>query len=160
MRRVLLFGFALLLVPAASAQVPSAPDTIVQDTTIDAAKADSIRSLIRMTRSSQIAEQIFSRVLRMQRQQYPNVPDEWWSKARENADFSGLIDQLVPIYAKHFTHEEINRLLEFYRTPVGRKVIDKMPSIMQESMSLGRMWGKRLRQQLVEQLKSDGYIET
>ncbi len=157
---LLLFGLACLLVPATFAQTSSAPDTTAQSTTIDAAKADSIRALIRMTRSSQIAKQIFNRILKMQRQRHPNVPDEWWENAREEADFEGLIDQFVPIYAKHFTHEEINQLLEFYRTSVGQKVIEKMPSVMQESMSLGRKWGKRLRQQLIKQLKSDGYIKT
>jgi len=42
--------------------------------------------------------------------------------------------QTIRIYSRHFTTEEIEQLAAFYRSPVGKKMIAKMPVIMQESM--------------------------
>jgi hypothetical protein len=146
--------------PAAAQDAAPAPDTTAQPSIQDEAKADSIRTLVRMTQAGRIAKQIFNRVLRIQKKQHPEVPERWWKQARQHADIDGLIDRIIPIYAKHFTQKEINQLLDFYRSPVGKKVIEKMPTIMQESMMVGQEWGKKLRKQLIEQLKADGYLET
>lgn len=42
----------------------------------------------------------------------------------------------IQLYARHFTTEDIDQLADFYRSPVGRKTLTKMPVIMQESMQL------------------------
>lgn len=40
----------------------------------------------------------------------------------------------IQIYGRHFTTEEIDQLAAFYRSPIGKKALAKMPVIMQESM--------------------------
>ncbi|RQH10849.1 DUF2059 domain-containing protein, partial [Okeania hirsuta] len=39
-----------------------------------------------------------------------------------------------PIYDKYFTEEDLQTLIEFYQTPTGRKTIELMPQLFQESM--------------------------
>ena len=41
-------------------------------------------------------------------------------------------NQLVGIYDKHFSNEEIKGLLEFYGSPLGQKVAAEMPKIGRE----------------------------
>lgn len=41
----------------------------------------------------------------------------------------GAMDQLIPAYAKTFTHEEIRQYLAFYETPLGRKIADTTPQL-------------------------------
>jgi uncharacterized protein len=48
--------------------------------------------------------------------------------------------RVVDIYVKHFTHDEVRALLDFYTTPVGRKVIRVMPMLAQESSAAGQRW--------------------
>ena len=52
-----------------------------------------------------------------------------------------LANRLVPVYAKHFTHQEVQEMLAFFRSEVGRKIVAKNPQIMTESMEVGRQWG-------------------
>lgn len=33
----------------------------------------------------------------------------------------GMLDQVIPVYDKYFTHQEIQELIVFYQTPVGKK---------------------------------------
>lgn len=43
--------------------------------------------------------------------------------------------ELVNIYDKHFTHGEIQDLIEFYESPTGKKILEKNPEITKELMS-------------------------
>ena len=38
-----------------------------------------------------------------------------------------MADIIVPIYDKHFTESDIDGLIAFYRTPVGKKFIKELP---------------------------------
>jgi hypothetical protein len=52
----------------------------------------------------------------------------------ERLDFSEIIEAVYPpIYDEYFSEEELREMLVFYRTPVGRKSIEVMPSLMQEA---------------------------
>ncbi|WP_243374885.1 DUF2059 domain-containing protein [Geotalea sp. SG265] len=72
-----------------------------------------------------------------------------------------LMMEIVPIYARHFTHEEIKGLIAFYSTPLGKKSIAAMPAVMQECMQAGQAWGERispvLAPRLESRLKQEGY---
>jgi hypothetical protein len=52
----------------------------------------------------------------------------------ERLNFSTIIDSVyLPLYDKYFSEEELRQMVAFYRTPVGRKTIAVMPSLMQEA---------------------------
>ena len=56
----------------------------------------------------------------------------------------GLMDQVIPVYHKYFTHQEIRELLDFYQTPIGKKAIMVLPRVVSDSMVAGRRWGESL----------------
>jgi hypothetical protein len=43
---------------------------------------------------------------------------------------------MIEVYRAHFTEEEIQGLLKFYDSDVGRSTIAKMPAVMQSSMQI------------------------
>src|SRR5262249_28270378 len=47
-------------------------------------------------------------------------------------DVDGLADQLVVIYDKHYTDDEIKGMLQFFGSPLGQKVAAEMPKISKE----------------------------
>ena len=52
----------------------------------------------------------------------------------ERLNFSTIIETVYPpLYDKRFSEEELRQMVAFYRTPVGRKSIAMMPSLMQEA---------------------------
>jgi len=42
----------------------------------------------------------------------------------------------IQIYQETFTQEEIDGLIAFYKSPAGVAFVDKMPVVMQRSMSI------------------------
>ena len=73
---------------------------------------------------------------------HPELDAETEAKLRElarnyMAEIMGDMGSMVSaILSKHFNEEELRELLAFHRSPVGQKSIEKMPLIMQESITL------------------------
>lgn len=68
----------------------------------------------------------------------------------------GFIDLVAPVYAKHFEEAELDALIEFYASPVGKKTIEKLPLITAESMAAGQVWGESIAKRAIEKLKAAG----
>ncbi|MYM85121.1 DUF2059 domain-containing protein [Duganella sp. FT50W] len=49
-----------------------------------------------------------------------------------------ILNQTVPIYARNFSADELRQITAFYRTPVGAKMLTKMPQLMGEGMQVGQ----------------------
>lgn len=124
---------------------------------ISTAKENDIRTLLDQTGADKIGIQLGSSLLPMISQgiqlKYPQVTKNTLNKINneisrifiEKANAKGgLVDIIVPIYAKHYSHDEIKELITFYKTDLGKKTIDIMPLIMTESMAAGQKWGQGL----------------
>jgi hypothetical protein len=48
-----------------------------------------------------------------------------------------MIDAVVPIYQRHFTSADVEELVRFYSSPVGQKLLNEQPKMLQESMQAG-----------------------
>jgi hypothetical protein len=70
-----------------------------------------------------------------------------------------LTARMVPIYQRHFSAADIEGLLRFYRSPLGRKVITEMPATMAEGMQLGQDWGRQRAQAMLAELQKGGRID-
>ena len=68
-----------------------------------------------------------------------------------------MIELVIPIYAKHFSHDEIKQLIAFYQSPIGKRLIEEQPAIAQEAMQVGQAWGQQIGQRIAQKLKDAGY---
>jgi len=55
---------------------------------------------------------------------------------REEISWQKMKQPIIDVYAEVFTEEEVSELIKFYETPVGQKMLQKMPELMQASMSI------------------------
>lgn len=55
---------------------------------------------------------------------------------REELSWDKLRPVYVQIYQETFTQEEIDGLIAFYNSPAGAAFVEKMPVVMQRSMSI------------------------
>lgn len=63
-----------------------------------------------------------------------------------------LINYFVKVYRKHFTQQEINSLIAFYQTDLGKKAISVLPQITQEAMVYGQKVGEYYGQKIMYEL--------
>ena len=57
---------------------------------------------------------------------------------KEELSWNKLKGQFVDVYVDVFSEEELEELVAFYKSPLGQKLIVKMPQLMQESMGLAQ----------------------
>ena len=113
---------------------------------IDPAKDAAIRHLIELTEVSKLGENISNAMLVRVREvmgraipadQLAKFMDEFTPKYTASAPTSAVTDAIVPIYAKHFSMEDIQALTKFYETPLGQRVVKSMPDVAEESQAVG-----------------------
>ena len=68
-----------------------------------------------------------------------------------NAD--DVTAQLLSIYDKHFTDDEIKSLLQFYGSPLGQKFAAEMPKIAVETQAANRAVSTRVAKEVLQDLR-------
>ena len=68
-------------------------------------------------------------------------------------DADQITEQLVGIYDKHFTDDEIKGLLQFYGSPLGQKVAGEMPKINRETQAAVRSASGRAAREALAEVK-------
>ena len=66
-----------------------------------------------------------------------------------------LLDEIAAVYAQKLEAAEMKAVAEFYRSPVGSRLIDAQPQIMQESMMAGQRWGQRIGREIEEEARRE-----
>lgn len=121
------------------------------------ATREHIKSLLEITGSAKLGVQMMENMAATFKKSLPEVPDQFWKDFLLEAKSDTLIELLIPAYTKHFSDEEIIHLIEFYKTPLGKKVVEKMPLIAQESYAIGEVWGRKISEQVLKKLIEKGY---
>jgi hypothetical protein len=54
----------------------------------------------------------------------------------ETVGWKQMKDDLVPLYTRVFTEKELRRMLDFYRSDVGRKTLEQLPLLVAQGAQL------------------------
>ena len=76
----------------------------------------------------------------------------------ETMNWDKIKSDMTDLYISNFSENEIHDMLTFYRSPTGKKFIDKMPVIMKRSMEIGQKQSQIMIPKLnalLEQMKRD-----
>ncbi len=73
---------------------------------------------------------------------------------------SEFSDAIAVVYAKNFSADDLRTMTEFYKTPTGQRVLQKLPSVSQESSIVGQKFGQsvgeEIHKQMVDELRKKG----
>ena len=99
---------------------------------VDPAKDTAIRHLMDLTQESKLGDNISGGLsIQVRNLMKPNLPDErlqkfmveFDQKFRDGIPSAKVIDAVVPVYAKTFSTEEIQGLIQFYESPLGQRTL-------------------------------------
>ena len=121
-------------------------------TNAQSSKDVKIAELLETMGSTQAMKTSFEYMINYYKQNNPQISSEYWDNSLKHVDYNELVQKLVPVYSKHFTEQEIVDLLKFYNTSTGKKMIEKTPTILEESMEIGRKWGIELAQKIEKEI--------
>jgi hypothetical protein len=115
--------------PATAAAIKELLVATAPRTALSAAAADSMIEQLRATPGA-----VDPKVVTL----IPAEVDAYFAEAMTRP--GGLGEVLVPVFAQRFTAAEVEQLLVFYRSPLGRKLADEMPLIAAQSATLSQQW--------------------
>jgi len=73
------------------------------------------------------------------------------ANSRFDAEF---LPEIVDIYKQNLTTNEIDQLISFYKTDLGKMVLTKLPPVQVQTANAGMTWGQQLGMEVAEKLMS------
>src|SRR5467141_4443511 len=134
-----------------------------ENSSIEPSKEADIRSLMELVGARDLVQDGANTAIEQSREKLlATVPNNDKGQAFVNAfaasyqkkfDVDQVTEQLVSVYDKHFTEDEIKGLLQFYGSPLGQKVAAEMPKIGRETQAATRAAGNKAAKEALAELK-------
>ncbi|MBL8012367.1 MAG: DUF2059 domain-containing protein, partial [Candidatus Omnitrophica bacterium] len=145
-------NFAEEAAPAAAAAAAPQPSG-------DPAKIADIRKLISLTGGDKVGEQMIEQMVKSFSSYNPKIPAEFWDEFKKGIDINKITEMNIPVYDKYLSSDEIKETIKFYESPVGRKLIEVLPKILEETYTAGEQWGYEVGTKLQNMLLEKGYLK-
>ena len=126
----------------------------------DAQKTALVRQFLEATGALDQAIRVVETNLPAQRAANPAIPAVFWDRllAQVKARRNEFLNEAVPVFARLFTIEELKGLVEFYRSPLGKRLMEIQPQMSKELSEAGQRWGQRLSVEVAQQLVAEGIL--
>jgi len=133
--------------------------------TIDPQKEVRIRELMEVTGAKNLGQQLIEAGMEQFRSSVqdsqPNNPrakqfaDAFAARFPKHFDPDSLTERVIPIYDKYLTTDDLKGLLDYYRSPLGQRMLKALPEVTRESQAAGFALGQKAAQETMEELKAD-----
>ncbi len=134
------------------------------------ARMGKARELIAITGMAKLSDQITTAMVGQIGQLVNNANPGHEAEVKEaleeyflpevRASMPEFMDAIAGIYATNFTVAEMDAVIDFYKTPIGIKMLNSLPTLTQQSMAVGQAWGQAVAQRasgkFIEALKKRG----
>jgi hypothetical protein len=134
-----------------------------QKDSLDPAKEADIRSLMELLGVRDALQESTAKSTEQYRDALlASVPDNDRGQAFINAfmdsyqrkfNADDITTELVAVYDKHFTEDEIKGLLQFYGSPLGQKYAEEMPKVTAEVNAAGRAVSLRVARNVIQEMR-------
>lgn len=124
---------------------------------------DSVEKLLLLMNQDQFVRQVFEHVKEQQRQQLQQMNgseeqtavittyfNKIYDVIQTEMSWDKIKDDYIDLYLSVYSQEEIEALISFYEAPLGRKVIEKMPELMEQSMLISQKYMMKMLPKIQE----------
>jgi hypothetical protein len=126
-------------------------------TAIDPQRRANIIKLMQVTGAGDIGAKVLDQIICSFRQSIPTVPDKFWQDVRAGINQDSLIDLCIPIYDQALSDIELKEMIKFFESAIGKKFIDILPHVTEQSMIKGQEWGQEISLRIAQKLEAQGY---
>jgi hypothetical protein len=128
----------------------------------NSAKETDIRELLHVTGMDAVVEKQMSQ---MSEQMKPliekalppgprrhEIVETFTIKFLARANSQGLMQQVIPVYEKYLTDDDVKAVIRFYKSPAGRHLLKIMPEMMKEASTVGQQYGEQIARQVLDEM--------
>ena len=70
-----------------------------------------------------------------------------------DATLPSLYDKLATVYMQTYTKEDIKAMMDFYNSPIGKKINEKSGELLEKSQAAGEEWGQGLQSMMMKYMQ-------
>jgi hypothetical protein len=156
--------------PSKPAPVKPAPQAAPSSTprasgNIDPQKEARIRELMDVTGAKDLGQQLIAAGMEQFRSSVedaqPNNPraqqfiTAFVAGFQKRFDFNSLNEEIIPIYDKYLTTDDLQGLLDYYHSPLGQRMLKTLPAVTRDSQAAGYALGRKAAEDTMNDLKAD-----
>jgi uncharacterized protein len=117
----------------------------------------TVRELLTATGSADMGKKMLDNMFAMFRKDMKDSKaDSFFERMAAEINMNTLVEMIVPVYQKHYTEDELRAVIGFYKTPNGKKMLEKSPLVLQESMEIGQKWGREIAEKVMDRMEKEG----
>ncbi|RUL66272.1 DUF2059 domain-containing protein [Dyella dinghuensis] len=91
--------------------------------------------------------------------QFPCVDASYWQTYIDKNGQAQLVQAMIPAYQHHFSAEDVDGLIKFYKTPLGQRLVSQMPGTMTEAAQAVQQWGRQRTSEMFAELQKSGKLD-
>lgn len=107
------------------------------------AKRELVVELLQVTQARQQAEEMLATMLAM-------LPEDVQETMGQAFRPDEMVREVIPVYEKYLTMEDLRALLAFYRSPVGQKLVRIQPQLTKDAMIVMKAYAERRIQEILK----------
>lgn len=133
----------------------------VTDKAYDKAYEEAMVKMLEVSKSMDAMKQMAPQIIALIKQQAPDAPQEFWNglETAMLTMYDKMLKAFIPVYKKHLTLEDIQGIIKFYETPIGKKLASTNIVIATESMPIAQKIAMETMQALIKDATEKGYIK-
>jgi hypothetical protein len=92
---------------------------------VDQAYKNKVKQMMQSSGGIEAYDAAISQLFTMYKQQSPEVPEKFWNefeKEFSSTSMDELVSLLAPVYYRHLTAQDLDKIIAFYATPAGKKL--------------------------------------
>ena len=133
---------------------------------VDPETVADIRRLMELNGAKNVAAQVFNsfsgpmkdmlieRLPQIENRQ--QIVDRFVQLMEDRVSSDDLVDLVIPIYAKHFTHDEVKSMIVFFDSPAGRHFVQEAPAYLRDvQQAASEHWTKIVLPDLLEEMRKE-----
>lgn len=123
-------------------------------------KQAKIKEFISLNGSFPLSKEVEKQLILDYKKKYSNIPESAWSVIEKKVNVDDLINKVVEIYGGRFNENEIDQLLVFYKSDLGKKLIQNSSYLISEIQTASRDWGMNVTKTINNDLEKMGYLKS
>ncbi len=130
--------------------------TISNFAQVDSTYKATLQKMFKVAGTEEIYKSSIKNMFSLYKQQFQDLDSTYFATVEQEllkTSLDELVEMILPAYQKYLTIEDLNGMIEFYKSPVGQKYAKSVPFISKESMKIGQQWGMKVAQKIMKKLE-------
>ncbi len=133
---------------------------------VDPQTAADIRYLIKITGAKNVMSQTFNSLIALLKdmlldkmrpgENREKIVNRFIELMEDRVSSDDVDDLLIPVYAKHFSHDDIKSMIAFFDSPPGRRFVQESPVYLRDVQeAASEHWELIVKPQILEEMRKE-----